>query len=77
MKSLKFYLGVHELNEGVRPPKFYLPVVSPAEKYGYELWPFPLAPFVVIGQIVSGCFWLVWRDLVDVSRSVKKLRGLK
>lgn len=67
---LKKYLSKNEILEGKQIPRFYLPVISPKYKYAYELWPFYLAPFVIFWQILSNAFWIIWGDLMGLTRSL-------
>ena len=52
--------------EGMRVPRFYLPVNYLPIRNCYQCWIFPLAPFVLIGLIFWRAIVKIWRDLMEV-----------
>jgi hypothetical protein len=56
------------VGEGNARPLWYLPVRRCIDRYSYETWIFPLAPFVLLYYIGVNVFWSIWRDLMEFSR---------
>ncbi len=59
---------VVEVTEGEARPLWYLPVRRYVNRFGYEVWIFPFAPFVLFAYIINNCFWSIWHDLVEFQR---------
>jgi hypothetical protein len=60
-------LLVIEMKEGSRLPRFYLPIWRPADKYAFECWILPLAPFVWLWRVIDSVFWNIWSDMQDLA----------
>lgn len=54
---------VRNMTKGSPMPPFYLPVRKPADRYVFELWILPLAPFVWLYYLITTLLWKTWEDM--------------
>lgn len=62
------------LEEGAERPMFYWPVIAPSNRYGYELWIFPLAGFVWLWYLLRELWWLTWHDMQRLVWMIRRTR---
>ena len=72
VEHFKVMISMQIIDEGCRPPFFYLAVRRHFQTGCYEAWIFPLAIPVIFLYIFIAMFGNIWRDLITVLQMNEK-----